>query len=113
MSNEGWWSERIVFGLLIIVGYLLLVVLTLIVPVVVASNVPADKLVAVMAAVTNSIGIVKDSLLVIGPLLGVIVNSIWKADRADKQNAQALATLATAAVASAPAAPEPPTSRFP
>lgn len=101
MLNEGWWSERILFGLLIIVGYFLLVALTFVVPIWVAAVLPADKLAVVMPAVRDGISLAKDSLLVIGPLLGVIVNSIWKADKADKANAQALATLATAAVAPA------------
>lgn len=106
MSKEGWWSERILFGLLIIVGYLGIVVGTMFIKPEQSSN-------------------AKDALLVIGPLLGVIVNSIWKTDRADKQNAQAMATLATvaaaavpAAVTATPAAPDSPasapaTSRFP
>lgn len=103
MSNDGWWSERIVFGLLIILGYLGIVIMTMFVK-------PENS------------GNAKDALLVIGPLLGVIVNSIWKADKADKQNAAAMATLATVAAAAVPVvdpptpAPAPaaaPTSRFP
>lgn len=111
MNTEGWWSERILFGLLLIGGYFLVVALCFVVPVWVAMALPADKLALVMPAVLAGVQYAKDSLLVIGPLLGVIVNSIWKADKADKANAQAMATLATAAAAAAPAPAA--TSRFP
>lgn len=39
----------------------------------------------------------RDALLVVGPLLGVIVNAIWKTDKVDKQTAQTAAVLAAKA----------------
>lgn len=106
MTKESWLSERVVFGLLIIWGYFLVVVATMILPVVVS----ADKLPGVQAAMGNA----KDALLVIGPLLGVIVNAIWKADKVDKQNADTVSTLASAVnTAMAMPAPDAPVPQSP
>ncbi len=82
-TSRDWLSERVLFGLLIIAGYFAVVAGTMFIP------------------AANS-GNAKDALLVIGPLLGVIVNSIWKADKADKDNAASLATLSGAVAAALP-----------
>ncbi len=89
MNKIEWLSERMVFGLLIIVGYFAIVGGTMFIP---------------AASQANA----KDALLVIGPLLGTIVSAIWKTDKADKQNAETVNTLASAVVTAQalPATPE-------
>lgn len=104
---KDFWSERMLFGLLIILGYLLLLILSMVFPVIVAVLLNAAKLTIVMPAVKDGAATVRDGLLVIGPLLGLIVQAIWKADKADKDNAASLATLSTAAAATMATAPPP------
>ncbi len=71
-------SERILFGFGIITGYFLLIFLGMYI-----AGENKDKL-----------ALVHDGIVLLGPLLGVMVNSIWKADRVDKLNADTAATLA-------------------
>lgn len=104
MNKLDWVSERMVFGILIISGYFGIVVLTMIIPLVV----PLSLAPTATAAMANA----KDSLLVVGPLLGVIVQAIWKADKTDKANAEAVAGL-TQAVNTAMAMPAAPQSEGP
>lgn len=80
MNAKDWVSERILFGLLIIGGFFGLYVL-----------------VALMKLGSDQLQTIKDGLLVVGPLLGVIVQSIWKADRVDRQVADTAAVLAAKA----------------
>lgn len=107
-GTSGFWSERMLFGLLIIVGYLLLLILSLVFPAIVAIYVSQPKLAVVMPAIEAGSATLRDGLLVIGPLLGLIVQAIWKADKADKDNAASLATLSTAAAATLATSPPPP-----
>lgn len=88
-SGSDWLSERMIFGLLLIVGYFGVVILTIEAPL---TAKPAN-LPSVQAAMGNA----KDALLVLGPLLGVIVTSIWKTDKTDKANADTMTHLAAAA----------------
>lgn len=102
MNKGDWLSERILFGLLVIAGYLGIVIGTMVIPLL------APK--ASLPAVQASMGNAKDALLVIGPLLGVIVNAIWKSDKTDKQTADTVNTLASA-VSTAMTLPAPDPSR--
>lgn len=79
MKPRDWLSERMVFGLLLIGGFF------------------ATGIIAVVAPVSSDKQLAKDMLLVVGPLLGVIVNAIWKVDKVDKQVADTAALLAAKA----------------
>ncbi len=114
MNNlKDWVSERILFGLLIIVGYFSIVAITFMAPLLAAFLIPVSQLPAVENAVSAAVQNAKDALLVIGPLLGMIVQAIWKTDKADKQNAESLGTLATAAAATLSASPPPTVAEAP
>ncbi len=91
MVSSDWLSERILFGLLIISGYFLVVIASLAVPVFVAVYAPAA-----LPAAENASATAKDALLVVGPLLGVIVQAIWKTDRTEKANAETISGLVSA-----------------
>lgn len=91
MKGMDWLSERTVFGVLVIGGYYALVIIGM-----------SAKTLSDPAA-----SIVHDAMLTGGPLVGIIVNSIWKSDRADKQNAATMASLANT-VATNAAPPSPP-----
>lgn len=80
MTKHDWLSERIVFGGLIIFGFFSLGLIATVAPLTIEARQTA-----------------KDVLLVVGPLLGVIVNAIWKSDRTEKATAEAVATLAAKA----------------
>lgn len=88
MKPTEWLSERILFGSLIIVGYLLVCVVGACLP-------GADK------------SVVHDAMLGLGPIVGLIAAAIWKSDKADKQNATTMATLANTVAAQSPN-PQPP-----
>lgn len=86
-------SERIWFGTLLILGFLLMGFSAAFF----LNNSPA------------AIQLLRDMALVIGPLLGVIVNATWKTDKIDGVNANTAAVLAgkspdlsTATVVAAP-----------
>lgn len=87
-------SERMIFGVIILFGFYTL---------------------AFVAVVTTGLApearqMARDALLVVGPLLGVIVNAIWKTDKTDRQAATTAAVLAAKAPdlsGGAPAAPQP------
>lgn len=79
-GSKDWLSERILFGLLIIAGYFSITALAVFLPIP-----PEARQTA------------KDALLVVGPLLGVIVNAIWRTDKVDKQAADTAAVLAAKA----------------
>lgn len=108
MKGADWLSERILFGGLLIIGYFVLVALALCAPVIAAVVVPAGEAPIVEQAISAGAATVKDALLVIGPLLGMIVQAIWKTDRADKQTAETVDKLAAAVntAMSMPAAPQ-------
>lgn len=74
---NGIFSERVWFGTLLILGYLGMVFYT-----------------TVQVHDADARQMARDSLLVIGPLLGVIVNATWKADKVDGVNANTAAVLA-------------------
>lgn len=80
MQKSDWLSERVIFGGLIIIGYYTMVIMA------------ASKLVD-----ADGKAVVHDSLLAIGPMIGIIVQSIWKTDKVDKVNAEAAATRAAKA----------------
>lgn len=93
MTKSDWLSERVIFGILIIGGYF---------------GVGAVMIVlSHWGALPQSIvDMTHDMYLTVGPLLGLIVQSIWRNDKTDKLNAQTTATLA-AAVSPASTAPGP------
>lgn len=80
MTGKEWLSERMVFGLLIIAGFFIL-----------------GGLAVVMKLDADARQTAKDVLLVVGPLLGVIVQAIWKTDRTERQAADTAAILAAKA----------------
>lgn len=80
MNGKDWLSERILFGLLIIIGYL-----------------GITGLAVFLATTPEARQTAKDALLVLGPLLGVIVQAIWRTDKTDKQTADTAAVLAAKA----------------
>lgn len=80
MSKDNWLSERILFGLLIIGGYIALSGMSILAPL----NAEARQT-------------ARDVLLVLGPILGVIANAIWKSDKVDRQTANTAAVLAAKA----------------
>ena len=78
MKPVDWISERILFGFLIFTGYFSI---------------------GAIAAVWNGItpegrSVTRDVLMTVGPLLGVIVNAIWKTDKVERLNATTASTLA-------------------
>jgi hypothetical protein len=80
MDKHAWLSERMVFGLAIFCGYFSLATIAVLAPI----NPDARQS-------------AKDALLVVGPLLGVIVQAIWKTDKVDRVTADAVAVLAAKA----------------
>lgn len=92
MKLPDFFSERMVFGLLVFVGYIALVII---------GTARANELPTASAAILH------DGMLALGPLAGMIIQSVFKSDRADKQNAQTAATLATAVVAAQANGPQP------
>lgn len=89
MKGADWLSERMVFGLLIIGGYLgCMAALS-------AFKLPAPNLNLISQGVGS-----------LGTAVGVIVAAIWKTDKTDKQAAESIASL-SATVASQ-ASPSPP-----
>jgi len=89
MKFSDWLSERILFCLLIIGGYLGLLFWSM-------SPGKLDQ---------SQLTIMSTGLGVLGTAIGAIVAAIWKSDRADKQNASTMATLADAVAAQAPPPP--------
>lgn len=74
-------GERVLFGMLIIAGYYALVGLAIIMPVVAVWALPPDKVTEELPTLANAETVVRDALLVIGPLLGVIVTRSWREER--------------------------------
>lgn len=91
MKLLDWMSERILFGLLIIGGYLgCMGALTL------AHLPPAN-----LQLISQGVG-------ALGTAVGVIVAAIWKTDKSEKQNAATMASLASTVAAQSPQpAPDP------
>ena len=71
-------SERILFGMVILAGYFGV------------GGIGAFLL----RDNKEALAVTRDVLITVGPLLGVIVNSIWKADKVDKVTANTAAVLA-------------------
>lgn len=88
MKPTDFLSERMVFGLLIIIGFFGVGIVATMGP---------------LAAEARQTA--KDVLLVVGPLLGVIVNAIWRTDKAERQAADTAAVLAAKAPDLSAAAP--------
>lgn len=88
MKIGDWMSERILFGSLIILGYLIVCI--------VGSVAPLN---------TAGESVVHDAMLGLGPIVGLIAAAIWKSDKTDKQNAQTAATIATVVAQSNPQQP--------
>jgi len=80
MKPIDWLSERMVFGLLIIVGFF---------------SMGALSVTLTLSGEARQTA--KDVLLVVGPLLGVIVQAIWKTDKTETQIANTAAVLASKA----------------
>lgn len=75
-------AERIIFGLLLIGGYIGLVVL--------GSTLVQDA---------DARQLIRDALLVLGPVIGGIATAIWKTNSVERQQAATLQTLANSAAA--------------
>ena len=91
MSKSDWLSERMVFGVLLIVGFISLVAFGMLWP----------------GLDTEQRQYGRDGLLVLGPVVGIIAQAIWKTDKVDKQSAQTVGDLAQA-VNTAMTLPPPP-----
>ena len=83
-SVREWLSERILFGLLILGGYIGLLVF-----------VGMNKDLGATAGAAQ-LQTVRDGLLVLGPVVGMIAQAIWKTDKTDRQNADSLAKVVAA-----------------
>lgn len=95
MRVRDFFSERILFGALVIGGYYVLVIL----------GVHAAK----GSLSPEAMSIIHDAMLTAGPLVGIIVNAIWKSDKTDKDQASTIASLAnTVAAANTPLSPPSP-----
>lgn len=69
-------SERMVFGFMLITGYF------------------ATVWFVGLAPMSNEARqVMRDALLTVGPILGIIANAIWKTDKTDKDNASTIRTL--------------------
>jgi len=90
MNAIDWCSERMVFGIAAWGTFLALALAAIVFP---------------LDASRQQIA--RDCLLVVGPLLGMISQAVWKADKTDRLNATTAATLA-AALPPPPAPPPPP-----
>lgn len=101
MKAKDFLSERMVFGLLIVCGYLgCMVVLAM-------GGLTKDGL---PPAVQN---LIAQGMGTLGTAVGVIVAAIWKNDRTDRQNADTMASLAATAASAPPATPAPATAARP
>lgn len=80
MRPHDWLSERMVFGLLIIAGYIALIGVTIV------FGLRGD----VLAIVTGGLG-------TLGAAIGIITQAIWKVDRTERQAAETAAVLAAKA----------------
>lgn len=69
-------SERMVFGFMLITGYFATV-----------------WFVGFFPMPDNARQVMRDALLTVGPILGIIANAIWKTDKTDKDNASTIRTL--------------------
>lgn len=85
------WSERILFGLIIILGYF-----------------GVGALQAVMPLTPEARATTRDILMTVGPLLGMIVQAIWRTDKTEKQQAESVATLVSKLPDQPPARPPEP-----
>lgn len=88
-----WWqdllSERMLFGMMIIAGFIVIL----------------HELIYEQALLRPEIvTIVASGLGAFGAALGVIVQAIWKTDKADKQQAATMASLASTVAAQTPGA---------
>lgn len=83
-KRDNFWSERMVFGALIIGGYLLLL-----------------GTVSFFPLPTRAENLVAQGLGALGGALGVIVAAIWKTDKTDRAQTEALTTLAAQGASSA------------
>lgn len=83
MKSSDFLSERMIFGALIIGGYFI--------------TVWAGVHVAKDAISAQAQQIIHDAMLTGGPLVGIIVNAIWRTDKSQQQQAEAAAALAAKA----------------
>ena len=81
MKSEDILSERVIFGGLVIVGYFVMIGVG-------AFALPANS---------PALALIRDAILPLATLLGVILNAVFKTDKADRQTAAAAATLAAKA----------------
>lgn len=79
MKGTDWISERMVFGALVILGYLLCIGAAAYFPMIGASR----------DIVTGAVG-------ALGTAVGMVVQSVFRTDKIDKQNAATLANLSQA-----------------
>lgn len=95
MQRLDWLSERILFGLILILGYYGLVI------------------VGMYAPSKEALQLARDSLLVVGPIIGLIAASIWKTDKAERQAGDTLNSMAKSleATTQAPPPPDPSTTQ--
>lgn len=92
-TPKTWWqdlmSERMLFGLVIIVGFIVIL----------------HEMIYESAALRPEIiSIVSGGIGALAAAVGIIVQAIWKTDKADKQAAATMANLASVAAAQTPGA---------
>lgn len=80
MKSTDWLSERVLFGILMILGFIVLDGLGMLWP----------------GLSTEQRQYGRDGLLVLGPIVGIIAQAIWKSDRTDKSTAESVASLSSA-----------------
>lgn len=80
MKASDFLSERMIFGIMIIVGYFGLSTLS-----------------SFFAMTPDQRAVIHDAQLVVGPILGMIAQAIWKTDKTDRQVADTAAVLAAKA----------------
>lgn len=82
MNKSDWLSERIIFGVLFIAGFIGLAACGMFIP--------------GLTDAQRQYG--REALLVLGPIAGMVAQAVFKTDKADKQNADTVNTLAGAVV---------------
>ena len=97
MKLGDFFSERMVFGVLIIVGFIVIL------HEMIYEGTPLRP--EIVSIVAGGIG-------ALGAAVGIIVQAIWKSDKADKTNANSLALLAAKATDQSPS-PQPGTPTEP
>jgi hypothetical protein len=81
MQKHDWFSERILVAVLVFVGYF-------------GVGGFAVGLSAFKVIPDITVGLTRDMFITVGPLLGIIIQGVFKTDKTERQVAQTAATLA-------------------